>query len=161
MSAVHPVSANATQVLKGRYWTNNGGQPPHFDNFALECPRTEQEHYPERTGIGPRLERYCRSSGSKNASRSCPAGSVADAGLRWCGGRRYQPNGGSQMSKAAKKSSSASTVPSLPTVPHGRLMAIPRAGAALRARRRRKKKERSGLQSACDELTDKRCIHHR
>ena len=30
-----------------------------------------------------------------------------------------------------------------------------------RARGRRKKKERSGLQSACDELTDKRCIHHR
>jgi Protein of unknown function (DUF3489)/PAP2 superfamily C-terminal len=56
-------------------------------------------------------------SGSKNASRSCPAGAVAHAGLRWCGGRRYQPNGGSQMSKDAKKSSSASTVPLAATSP--------------------------------------------
>ena len=32
----------------------------HFDNLAVECPRTEQEHYPERTGICPRLERYCQ-----------------------------------------------------------------------------------------------------
>ena len=66
----------------------------HFDNFALECPRTEQEHYPERTGICPRLERYCRLRAATTPKRSCPAGSVADAGLRWCGGRRYQPNGG-------------------------------------------------------------------
>src|ERR1700704_2779700 len=79
MSAVHPVSANATQVLKGRYWTNNGGQPPHFDNFALECPRTEQEHYPERTGIGPRLERYCRSLGQQKRLEILP---------RWLRGRR-------------------------------------------------------------------------
>src|SRR5262249_25639986 len=57
----------------------------HFDNFALECPRTEQQHYPERTRICPRWSGTVTHSGSQDAQRSCPAGSVADAGLRWCG----------------------------------------------------------------------------
>jgi len=51
----------------------------HFDNFALECPRTEQENYPERTGICPRLERYCRSLGQARCPESLP---------RWLRGRR-------------------------------------------------------------------------
>ena len=56
----------------------------------------ERQHYPERTGIRAPLERYCPLiSGAKGAPRSCPAGSIAVAGLRWCGGRR-EPNGGSQ-----------------------------------------------------------------
>ena len=57
----------------------------HFDNLAVECPRTEQEHYPERTGICPRLERYCHSLGQPRRPEILPR-SVADAGLRWCGG---------------------------------------------------------------------------
>jgi hypothetical protein len=36
---------------------------------------------------------YCRQfPGAKGAPRSCPAGSIAVAGLRWCGGPR-EPNG--------------------------------------------------------------------
>jgi hypothetical protein len=32
------------------------------------------------------LERYCPLiSGAKGAARSCPAGSIAEVGLRWCG----------------------------------------------------------------------------
>ena len=50
-----------------------------FDNFALECSRTEQEHYPERTGICPRLERYCRSLGQRRRPEILP---------RWLRGRR-------------------------------------------------------------------------
>ena len=39
------------------------------------------------TGNPLRLERYCRQfPGAKGAPRSCPAGSIAVAGLRWCGG---------------------------------------------------------------------------
>src|SRR6516165_8779185 len=34
--------------------------------------------------------------GAKGAPRSCPAGFIADAGLRWCGVTPLQPNGGSQ-----------------------------------------------------------------
>jgi Protein of unknown function (DUF3489) len=55
--------------------------------------------------------------GNDGAQRSCPAGSLADAGFRWCGASRFQPNGGSQLSKAAKKSSAASTVPLAATSP--------------------------------------------
>jgi hypothetical protein len=84
----------------------------HFDNFALECPRTEQEHYPERTGICPRLERYCRLLGQRRRPRDpAPLAPWPTRGFGGAARRRYQPNGGSQMSKAAKKSSSASTVP--------------------------------------------------
>src|SRR5262245_14170943 len=49
------------------------------DNFALECPQTEQEHYPERTGICPRLERYCRLLGQPRRPEILP---------RWLRGRR-------------------------------------------------------------------------
>ena len=44
------------------------------------------KHYPERTGIRAPLERYCALiSGARGAPRSCPAGSIAEVGLRWCG----------------------------------------------------------------------------
>ena len=43
----------------------------------------ERQHYPERTGIRAPLERYCPLiSGAKGAPRSCPAGSIAEVGLR-------------------------------------------------------------------------------
>ena len=46
----------------------------------------ERQHYPERTGIRAPLERYCALiSGAKGAPRSCPAGSIAEVGLRECG----------------------------------------------------------------------------
>ena len=46
----------------------------------------ERQHYPERTGIRAPLERYCALiSGARGAPRSCPAGSIAEVGLRWCG----------------------------------------------------------------------------
>jgi hypothetical protein len=48
--------------------------------------RTAQRHCREMTGNPLRLERYCRQfPGAKGAPRSCPAGSIAVAGLRWCG----------------------------------------------------------------------------
>src|SRR5260370_40870868 len=64
---------------------------------AIKRRRTAQRHCREMTGNPLRLERYCRQfPGAKGASRSCPAGSIAVAGLRWCGGRR-EPNGGSHV----------------------------------------------------------------
>jgi len=63
---------------------------------AIKRRRTAQRHCREMTGNPLRLERYCRQfPGAKGAPRSCPAGPIAVAGLRWCGGRR-EPNGGSQ-----------------------------------------------------------------
>src|ERR1700730_8594489 len=53
---------------------------------AIKRRRTAQRHCREMTGNPLRLERYCRQfPGAKGASRSCPAGSIAVAGLRWCG----------------------------------------------------------------------------
>ena len=44
------------------------------------------KHCPERTGMRAPLERYCPLIlGAKGAARSCPAGSIAEVGLRWCG----------------------------------------------------------------------------
>ena len=52
---------------------------------------------PERTCVRPPLERYCWSiSGAEGAPRSCPAGSIAEVGLRWCGATPRNPNGGSR-----------------------------------------------------------------
>ena len=39
------------------------------DNSTIARPETEQHHYPERTGIPPRLERYCRRSRARRALR--------------------------------------------------------------------------------------------
>ena len=53
---------------------------------AIKRRRTAQRHCREMTGNPLRLERYCRQfPGAKGAPRSCPAGSIAVAGLRWCG----------------------------------------------------------------------------
>jgi hypothetical protein len=55
---------------------------------AIKRRRTAQRHCREMTGSPLRLERYCpQFPGAKGAPRSCPAGSIAVAGLRWCGGR--------------------------------------------------------------------------
>jgi hypothetical protein len=52
-----------------------------------------QRHCREKAGNPRRLERYRRQfPGAKGAPRSCPAGSIAVAGLRRCGGPR-EPNG--------------------------------------------------------------------
>ena len=43
----------------------------------------ERQHYPERTGIRAPLERHCALiSGARGAPRSCPAGCIAEVGLR-------------------------------------------------------------------------------
>jgi hypothetical protein len=53
---------------------------------AIKRRRTAQRHCREMTGNALRLERYCRPfPGAKGAPRSCPAGWIAVAGLRWCG----------------------------------------------------------------------------
>src|SRR4029077_7880286 len=45
-----------------------------------------RQHCPERTAMRAPLERYCPLiSGAKGAARSCPAGCIAEVGLRWCG----------------------------------------------------------------------------
>ena len=50
----------------------------------LKCAHNEQQHYPEMTGFRRLLERYCRQfSSAKRALRSCPAGLLAEVGLRW------------------------------------------------------------------------------
>ena len=71
------------------------------------APReTEQQHYPERTGIRPRLERYCRQFREpKGSQRSCPAGSMAEVGLRWCGTTPLSTERRISMSTSAKKPS--------------------------------------------------------
>ena len=71
--------------------------------------------------------------GTEGAQRSCPAGSMADAGLRWCGATPLSTERRISMSKAAKKSSSASTVPVTAESPRCRLLTIPRAGKPIRA----------------------------
>ena len=54
---------------------------------AIKHRRTAQRHCREKGGNPLRLERYCRQfPGAKGVPRSCPAGSIAVAGLRWCGG---------------------------------------------------------------------------
>ena len=50
---------------------------------------------------------YRQSRASQGALRPCPAGFIAEVGLRWCGGDCRKPNGGSQMSKSAKNRSTA------------------------------------------------------
>ena len=45
---------------------------------------------PERSGTAVNPER-------RGALRSCPAGYIAEVGLRWCGASRHQPNGGSHV----------------------------------------------------------------
>jgi hypothetical protein len=50
----------------------------------LRRHETEQQHYPDRTGIRFGLERHCRQfRARKDAPRSCPAGLLAEVGLRW------------------------------------------------------------------------------
>ena len=39
----------------------------------------------KRTGIRAPLERYCPLISGAKAPRSCPAGPIAEVGLRWCG----------------------------------------------------------------------------
>ena len=46
----------------------------------------ERQRCAEGTGMRTPLERYCPLiSGAKGAARSCPAGAIAEVGLRWCG----------------------------------------------------------------------------
>jgi hypothetical protein len=53
---------------------------------AVKCRSIGPANHPVGTGVWPPLERYCWSiSGAKGAPRSCPAGSIAEVGLRWCG----------------------------------------------------------------------------
>ena len=76
-----------------RRWINFGKAPRQHAALAenpgcrtsLKCDPTYS--HAERTGNRPRLERYCVNSGRPGALRSCPAGSSAEVGLRWCGGR--------------------------------------------------------------------------
>ena len=106
----------------------------HSDNSALKYSRTEQETYPERTGICPRLERYCCSLGRRRRPEILP---------RWLRGRR----GASVVRRDAAINRTEDLkcqrlrrnhhllrlFPSLPQAPHCRLMTIPRAGALIRA----------------------------
>jgi hypothetical protein len=72
--------------------------------FGLHRPQGAAE----KTGIRPRLERYCPSDlGAKGALRSCPAGFIADAGLRWCGATPSSTEWRISVSKSAKKPSAA------------------------------------------------------
>ena len=67
----------STQSLSNRSLASD---PP---TAILRSNVAERQHYPERTGIRAPLERYCPLiSGAKGAPRSCPAGSIAEVGLR-------------------------------------------------------------------------------
>jgi hypothetical protein len=56
------------------------------------------------TGNPLRLERYCRQfPGAKGAPRSCPAGSIAVAGLRWCGGAANRTEDLNVVKRAAEE----------------------------------------------------------
>jgi len=73
-------------------------------------------------------------SGSEDALRSCPAGSVADAGLRWCGAAPLSTERRiSKCQRLRRNHHLLRLFPSLPKAPHGRLVTIPRAGAPIRA----------------------------
>ena len=81
---------------KRRTRTNTAAVVPSALMLRSNVAEPRNDICRERTGNPLRLERYCRQfPGAKGAPRSCPAGSITVAGLRWCGGRR-EPNGGSQ-----------------------------------------------------------------
>jgi hypothetical protein len=71
---------------------------------------------PKRTGNQSQKERYCwKFRAPRGALRSCPAGLIAEVGLRWCGARPSSTERRISMSKSAKKrspSKSASSAPS-------------------------------------------------
>ncbi len=99
-SSIEPVSVTAA-MLQARAHRAGAKVAPYAANpnqYRCRCTvrldpaikrrRTAQRHCRERTGNPLRLERYCRQfPGAKGAPRSCHAGSIAVAGLRWCGGR--------------------------------------------------------------------------
>jgi hypothetical protein len=76
----------------------------------LKGLRTEQQHYPERTGFQTRTERYCRHSRARGALRD-PAPPASSP--RWgVGGAATMPRSTERrisMSKSAKNSSTASS----------------------------------------------------
>ena len=57
----------------------------HFANFALECHGLSKKIIQKGLAFARDWSATVARSGSQDAQRSCPAGSVADAGLRWCG----------------------------------------------------------------------------
>jgi hypothetical protein len=80
--------------------------------MMLNSPiENEQHYYPETTGIMPALERYWRRFQALGASGSCPAGLMAEVGLRWCGAKL--PNRTKRripMNATANKSTTVSAV---------------------------------------------------
>jgi hypothetical protein len=62
------------------------------DQMSAELPKNP----PERTGNQLQKERYYRKfRAPRGALRSCPAGLIAEVGLRWCGARPSSTEGGS------------------------------------------------------------------
>jgi hypothetical protein len=85
--------------------------PARSKSASVNCRRS-----PERTGNQLQKERYYRKfRAPRGALRSCPAGLIAEVGLRWCGARPSSTERRISMSKSAKKrspSKSASSAPS-------------------------------------------------
>jgi hypothetical protein len=88
------------------------------DQMSAELPKNP----PERTGNQLRKERYYRKfRAPRGALRSCPAGLIAEVGLRWCGARPSSTERRISMSKSAKKRSPSKSASSAPSVkPSGR-----------------------------------------
>jgi len=69
-------------------WTSRG-----IGGFVRSNVAELPKNAPERTGNRLRKERYYRKfRAPRGALRSCPAGLIAEVGLRWCGARPSSTN---------------------------------------------------------------------
>jgi hypothetical protein len=76
----HPIRTSVVRKSTGKVWKDPRNEVRPHVRIHCKCPA-------ERTGNRPQFERYCGSiPGARSALRSCPAGSSAEVGLRWCGG---------------------------------------------------------------------------
>ena len=88
-----------------------GEQPAILDRKLFEAIFRSQK----RLAIGPDMSGTVPTWAPGDALRFCPAGVVAEVGLRWCGARPSSTERRISMSKSAKKrspSKSASSAPS-------------------------------------------------
>ena len=81
-----------TSLLERQLWSTPQIIPrscrPKLSNMIIQKELAFDRHW-SGTGV--------TSGRAQGAQRSCPAGSMAEVGLRWCGGRRDKPNGGSRV----------------------------------------------------------------
>jgi hypothetical protein len=118
----------------GGDWTSEGGQPPTSIISRSNVPELSKNIIQKGLALARDWSGTVAHTGSKDAQRSCPAGSVAKAGLRVV--RRDAAISRTEDLKCQRLRKNHHLLrlfPSLPRVPRGRLTTIPRVGAPIRA----------------------------